>query len=683
MTPPIAKRVEFVTELHGIRRTDDYHWLREKENPEVTQYLEAENAYLKHSMAHLADLEETLYQEMRGRIQESDLEVPVQDGAYWYYSRTEEGKQYRVYARKLEHLAAPEEILLDLNAIQQAEQLDFLQLGVYSHSPDHRLLAYGLNTDGGEKFTIYIKRLSDNTVLETIENGYYSFAWASDNQHFFFTRVDAAMRPHQVYRRALGNNLETLVYEEFDEMFGVGVQRSKSGAYLQMICYAKITTEFRILPASEPLGKWQVFAPRVRAIEYRIAHLPGRGWLVSTNENAENGKLMLVPESNTLVQNAARENWTQWLAHDQNRLIEAVYPFDQHLVIWGREAGFTQLWVQSLEDQRLRRVPMPDAVYTIFPGSNLMMDANTFRCQYMSLAQPRQVLEIDLSTLERRVLKEDPVLGGFNKNQYVTERLEASSHDGAIIPISLVYKKGALERGATALYLYGYGAYGFSMDPFFSSSNLSLLDRGVIFAVAHVRGGQELGRKWYENGKWLKKKNSFLDFIACAEHLQSIGYTSPEKMVISGGSAGGLLVGATVTMRPDLCQVVVAKVPFVDALNTMLDSSLPLTVGEYDEWGNPNELEFYNYMASYAPFENTKPASYPHIYATAGLNDPRVSYHEPAKWLAKLRVQNTGDNSLVLRTNMGAGHGGSSGRFDHLREIANEFAFVLDKLGLA
>ncbi len=683
MTPPIAKRLDFVTELHGIRRNDEYHWLRDKENPEVIEYLEAENAYLKLSMTHLEALEETLYQEMRGRIQESDLEVPVQDGAYWYYSRTEEGKQYRVHCRKPENLDAPEEVLLDLNAIEQAEQLRFLQLGIYSHSPDHTLLAYGLNTDGGEKYTIYIKRLSDNTILEIIENGYYGFAWASDNQHYFFNRVDAAMRPHQVYRRKLGESLETLVYEESDEMFSLGIQRSKSGAYLQIVSYAKITTEFQILPANEPLGTWQVFAPRVRAVEYNLRHLPTRGWLVITNENAENGKLMLVPESNTTAQNATRENWTEWLAHDQNRLIEAVYPFDQHLVIWGREAGFTQLWVQSLEDQNLRRIPMPDAVYTIYPGDNPMMDSNVFRCQYISLVQPRQVLEINLSNLERRVFKEEPVLGGFDKTQYVTERLEATSHDGTIIPISLVYKKGALERGATGLYLYGYGAYGFSMDPYFSSNNLSLLDRGMIFAVAHVRGGQELGRHWYDHGKWLEKKNSFLDFIACAEHLQKIGYTSPEKLAISGGSAGGLLVGATVTMRPDLCQVVVASVPFVDVLNTMLDSSLPLTVGEYDEWGNPNELEYYQYMASYAPYENTKLAAYPHIFATAGLNDPRVSYHEPAKWVAKLRVQNTGDNSIVLRTNMGAGHGGSSGRFERLREVANEFAFVLDKLGLA
>jgi oligopeptidase B len=679
-TPPIARRTALTHDLHGDSRPDDYHWLRDRDNPETIAYLEAENAYLKEVMQPLEGVQETLYAEMRARIQEADLEVPARYGAYWYYSRTEEGRQYRVYCRKHGSLEAQEEVLLDLNAVQESGGYAYLRLGVYEVSPDARLLAFALDTNGSEKYHLQIRNLETGETLETIDDVYYGLEWSADSRHVFYTRVNASMRPHQIWRCELGSANDALVYEETDETFFLGISKTSSEAWLCLTSNASVTSEARLIPAAAPLTPPVIFKPRVRGLEYSISHLPGRGFLVRLNADAPNFEVRLAPETNTAEQNSRLEGWRPWLPHDPARLVSSVMAFQDHVVIWGREAGFTQLWVMD-DAHGLRHVSMPDAVYSVYPGTNLEFDTVDFRFQYVSLAQPRQVSELNLNTLERRVLKEDPVLGGFDASQYVTQRLEATSSDGVKVPISVVYRKDALDAGSAPLYLYGYGSYGASMDPYFSNARLSLLNRGVVFAIAHVRGGQELGRAWYEDGKLLRKRNTFSDFIACAEHLIALGYTSSAQLAISGGSAGGLLVGAAVTMRPDLFRVVVASVPFVDVVTTMLDDTLPLTTNEYDEWGNPNDATFYTYMKSYSPYDNTVPAAYPHLFVTAGLNDPRVSYHEPAKWVARLRAVHSSDAQIVLHTNMGAGHGGSSGRFDALREVAMEYAFVLDRIG--
>ncbi len=679
-TPPTARRDTQVHTLHGDTRNDDYGWLREK-TPETIAYLEAENAYLKEVMEPLAGFQETLFQEMRSRIKEADLEVPARRGEFWYYSRTEEGKQYRVHCRKRGSLETTEEILVDLNEVAEAGGYPYLQLGGLNATPDGKLLAYLLDTDGSERYTLHVKDLASGATLETIENAYYGLEWSADNAHLFFVRADAQMRPYQIWRHQIGSAEDSLVLEEADETFFLGISKTRDGSWLKLSSNASVTSEVRLIPAAAPLSEPTIFKPRVRSLEYGLEHLPGQGFLVRTNEGgAQNFKIMLVPEGNSSAQNAAMAGWTDWLTHSPERLISAIIPFQNHVVIWGRQGGFTQLWVKRGAD--LRHVSMPDAVFSVYPGANLEFESATFRLQYVSLAQPRQVMDLNLNTLERTVLKQDEVLGGYDPSQYVTERLEATAQDGTRIPISLVYQKGATQNGPAPLYLYGYGSYGISMDPTFSSSRASLLDRGVIFAIGHVRGGQELGRAWYEHGKLLEKRNSFSDFIACAEHLIGHGYTSSDRLAISGGSAGGLLVGATANLRPDLFRVVVADVPFVDVVTTMLDTTLPLTTNEYDEWGNPNDSQFYEYMKSYSPYDNVQATPYPNFFVTAGLNDPRVSYHEPAKWVAKLRAVKTDGNTILMHTNMGAGHGGSSGRFDALREVAMEYAFVLDRLGV-
>jgi oligopeptidase B len=680
--PPVAKRVPQTFTLHGDERVDDYHWLRDRADPDTVPYLEAENAYLEAVMAPLADLRETLYTEMRARIQESDLEVPARRGEFWYYSRTEEGKQYRVHCRKRGSLEGTEEVLLDLNAVAQDGGYGFLQLGGMAVSEDGTRVAYLLDTDGSERYRLHVKDIETGEVIATIADAYYGLEWSADGEHLFFVRADTQMRPHQIWRHTLGAGTpDSLVLEEPDETFFLWLSKTRSRAWLRLTARAGVTTEVCLIPSDAPLETPRLFKARERGLEYSVEHLPDTGFLVRHNSRgAVNFMVSLAPEGNTADQNAGLEGWTTWLAHSPARLVSAVMPFRSHVVVWGREGGFTQFWVHGASGAQ--HITMPHAAVSVYPGTNLEFDAPAFRLQYTSLAQPRQVIDVDLATLGQTVLKTDPVLGGYDPDAYVTERLEVTSTGGARVPVSVIYKRGALEGGPARLYLYGYGAYGISLDPYFSSNRVSLLDRGVVFAIAHVRGGQELGRQWYEDGKLLGKLHSFEDFIACAEHLIAEGYTSSPQLAISGASAGGLLVGACVTMRPELFKVVVAAVPFVDVVTTMLDTSLPLTTNEYDEWGNPNDPLFYQAMRAYSPYDQTVSAAYPNLFITAGLNDPRVSYHEPAKWIAKLRAVDTGDNTLVLHTNMGAGHGGSSGRFDALREVALEYAFVLDRLGV-
>jgi oligopeptidase B len=684
MTPPVAKRVAHTTTIHNETRDDHYHWLRDKQNPEVIAHLEAENAYLAELMKPLEAVRETIYQEMRSRIKETDLEVPAKRDNYWYYSRTEEGQQYRIYCRRHGGPDGEEQVLLDLNKIVEQNGYAYLQLGIYDVSPDHRHLAYALDTDGSEHFELYFLDLETQQLLpHRVSDVTYGFAWAADNRHFFFLRMDETMRPDQIYRRALGDINETLIYQEPDATFSLDVAVSDSMQWLFLGSHSKITTEIRVIPTAQPLETPRVFAPRVRGIEYSLEHLPQHNaFLVLTNDQAENFKLMLAPISNSLEQNATRTDWNEFVPHSDAVLLDGMKVFHDHIVLRGREGGFSQLWVLELKTKTLRRVPTTEEAHTIYPSANLEFDATVFRYQYLSLVQPRQVLELNFATFARTLLKQDEVLGGYDPSQYESKSFEAVSHDGVRVPISLVYRKGILDNGPAPLLQYGYGSYGSSSNPTFNSARLSLLDRGVVFAIAHIRGGEEMGRAWYENGKLLKKKNTFLDFIACAEHLIKEGLTSSDRLAIYGGSAGGLLMGAVLNMRPELFKVALAAVPFVDCVNTMLDASLPLTTGEYDEWGNPNEPQFYEYIKSYSPYDNVAATSYPHILATTGLNDPRVAYWEPAKWVAKLRELKTDHNHVALYTNLGAGHGGASGRFDVLKERALEYTFILEKLGL-
>lgn len=681
---PRARRIPHPHTLHADTRADDYYWLRERENPEVIAYLQAENAYLEQVMRPLEPLQERLYQEMLSRIQQTDLEVPVQDGPYFYYSRTEEGQQYRIHCRKkaasregLE--AAPEEVILDLN--QLAEGKAFLSVTLLKPSPDHRLLAYLQNEDGSDRYTVYVKDLRTGQLLpDRIGNVFLhaSLEWDASGEYLFYTQMDAAQRPFQLYRHRLGAApfTDPLLYEEADPTYRLYLAKSRSGRFLFAVSNSTTSDEVRYLETTQPESDWKVFAPRVRGVEYTLEH-HGDDFLILTNENAPNFRLLRSP-----LADPRRQNWQEFLPYRPEVYLQAVYPFARHLVLAGREGGLTQLWVHEFATGLTSRLHFPEPVYTITLGENPVFDTDRVLVQYQSLVTPRTVLELNLSTRDSQVLKQDPVLGGYDPGQYVSERVWATARDRTLIPISLVYRRGARDRGTAPLYLYAYGSYGSSADPTFNPNRLALLDRGVIFAIAHVRGGAEMGRGWYEDGKLLKKMNTFTDFIDGALHLIRTGYTTPEKLAASGRSAGGLLMGAILNLRPDLFKAVVAHVPFVDVVSTMLDASIPLTTLEWDEWGNPQDPQFYAYMKAYSPYDNVEAKAYPHLLVTTGLNDPRVAYWEPAKWVARLRELKTDSNTLLLKTHLGAGHGGSSGRYDQLKEVALEYAFVLDKLGI-
>lgn len=683
MQPPIAKKFPYSHSLHGDTRTDDYFWLRERDNPEVIQYLEAENAYLQAQMGHTAQLQEQLFEEMLSHIQQTDLEVPVQEGPYFYYSRTQEGQQYKIHCRKKatsreELEQAPEEVILDLN--QLAVGKAYLSVSVLKPSPDHRLLAYLQNEDGSDRYTVHVKNLETGELLPDRMEGVYlagSLEWNKSGAYLFYVLIDATQRPYRLYRHKLGAApfSDPLLYEESDPTFRLFVAKSRSGEYLFAASNSTLTDEVRYLQAANPEGQWRVFAPRERGIEYTLEH-HGERFFILTNQEARNFKLMTAP-----VADPAPERWQEFMPHRPEVYLQSIHPFARHLLVWGREGGFTQLWVHEFASGVTRRLSFEEPVYSVTVGENRVFDSDKLLLGYQSLVTPRMVLEVDLGTRESRVLKQDSV-PAYDPSQYVSERIWAPSRDGVQVPISLVYRRGARDRGPAPLYLYAYGSYGFSSEPTFSSNRLVLLDRGVIFAIAHVRGGAELGRPWYEDGKLLNKKNTFTDFIDCAQHLVQQGYTTPDQLAAMGGSAGGLLMGAVVNMRPDLFRAVVAHVPFVDVVSTMADASIPLTSLEWDEWGNPQDPQYYAYMKSYSPYDNLEAKAYPHMLVTTGLNDPRVAYWEPAKWVARLRELKTGANTLLLKTHLGAGHGGSSGRYDRLKEIALEYAFILDKLGL-
>ncbi len=675
--PPRAKVIPKKDTLFGDVRIDNYYWLRERDNPEVLDYLKAENAYTEAVMEPTKALQEKLFREMKGRIKETDLSVPVKWGGYYYYSRTEAGKQYRIHCRKKGSMKAPEEVLLDEN--QLAKEHDFLRIGVREVSPDHRLLAYSVDTSGSETYTLYIKNLETGELLsDAIPNTYYSVEWGNDNRTLFYTVLDAAKRPYKLYRHVLGNPPEKdeLVYHEPDEKYFVSLYKSKDREYIFLELESQITTEVRFLNANQPQESFRVIHPRQHEMEYSVEHHSGSFYIL-TNDQAKNFRLMKTP-----VDHPGKKYWQEVVPHREDVMLEGMEMFKNHLVLFERKSGLRHIHITDFRYNTSHDIDFPEPVYTVWRDQNPEFDSNILRFSYTSLVTPKSIYDYNMDTRKRRLMKQEEVLGGYDPKQYQSERIFAEAPDGTKIPISVVYKKGFRKDGSHPFYLYGYGSYGATIEPYFNSNRLSLLDRGFGYAIAHVRGGGEMGRQWYEDGKLLKKKNTFTDFIACAEHLVGQGYTIPNKLVIAGGSAGGLLMGAVTNMRPDLFNTVIAKVPFVDVLNTMLDPTIPLTVTEYEEWGNPNIKEYYFYIKSYSPYDNVEAKAYPNMFVTAGLNDPRVQYWEPAKWTAKLRAHKTDDHLLLLKINMGAGHGGASGRYDYLKEIALEYSFIFDCLDI-
>ncbi|WP_310487909.1 S9 family peptidase [Chamaesiphon sp. VAR_69_metabat_338] len=680
MQPPHAAKLAHQIEIHGDAIVDDYFWLRDRDNPQVMEYLKAENDYTEQVLQPHAELRESLFQELKAQVKEDDLSVPVKKDDYYYYSRVAAGKQYAIHCRKRGDLNSPEEIILDEN--QLAEGKPYFQLGTFSISPNHQLLAYAEDIDGSETYTLRIKNLATGELLpESIANTYYSLEWVNDNQTFYYTVLDDNLRPYRLYRHTIGQPIEgdELIYEEQDSQFFVGCDKSRDDRYIFLTTGGKITSEQYFISADEPHGTFSIVTPRQKGHEYSVSHHEGFFYIL-TNDNAQNFRIM-----RTLVSQPQQQYWVEYIAHDPDRLIEGIDEFKDYLIISERYQGLGQLRAIELQSQASHYLEFDDPTYLVFGAANWEYDTQKFRFGYTSLVSPMTVFEYDLRSLgvgsaesrSKTILKQNEIPGGYDPNQYHSERIFARSHDGVEVPISIVYRRDFKRDGTQPLYLYGYGSYGASIDPGFSTNRLSLLDRGFVYAIAHIRGGSELGRYWYESGKFLRKKNTFLDFVACAEHLIAEKYTSAGNIAIAGGSAGGLLVGATINLKPELFKAAIAQVPFVDVLNTMLDADLPLTQLEYDEWGNPADEEFYRYIRSYSPYDNVEAKAYPHLLITAGLNDPRVTYWEPAKWTAKLRSLKTDNNLLLLKTNLDSGHGGASGRYEYLKDIALEYTFLL------
>jgi oligopeptidase B len=673
--PPIAPRRPKVLEKHGDRRIDPYYWMREKDNPEVRAHLEAENAYTEAVTAPTAELRERLYREIVGRIQETDTSAPSYFKGYWTYTRTVEGLDYEIYCRRPESMEAPEEVLLDGNQLAQGH--DYFELGFLEHSPDQNVIAYAADFTGAELFELRFRDLRTGSELEDVlQDVYYGAAWAADGGTFFYVKTDAAMRPFQVWRHRLGTSpdRDVMVLQEDDERFELSVEPTKSERYIVFSSTSQVTAECRFLAANEPEAEPRLIEPRRQGIEYSVDHQEDR-FLILTNDGARDFHLMAAP-----VSDPGQASWVEVVPERYGVRINFTDVHKNHVVMGQRSDGLQRLEVLDCTSGEIHMVEQPDAAYTAFPGSNPVYDSEVMRFFYTSLTAPFSAVDYDMRTRKRTLVKEQPVRGGYDRADYVAERLWATAPDGVQIPISLVRRRDLQRNGGNPTLLYGYGAYEVSNDPMFDPARLSMLERGFVFAIAHVRGGGELGRGWYEGGKFMNKTNTFTDFIACASHLIDQGYTSSRQLAIRGHSAGGLLIGAVLNSRPDLFSCAVAQVPFVDVVTTMLDETVPLTVSEYEEWGNPNDVEYYEYMKSYSPYDNVRAADYPAMLVTAGFNDPRVSYWEPAKWVAKLRATNPEQLQLLLQTEMGAGHSGPSGRYESWREEAFVTAFVLSQL---
>lgn len=681
LTAPKAaiKPKELVTNNH--KRIDNYYYLNERENPEVIKYLKDENAYLDQVLAPVKDLQIKLFDELKGRIKQQDESVPYKEGNYYYYSRYITGGEYPIYCRKTGSLQGPEEIMFDGNAMAKGH--NYYQLGGYEVSDNDELAVFAEDTVSRRLYTLRIKNLKTGKIYpEAIKNTEAgSFAWATDNKTLFYIKKDPqTLLGYQVFRHVLGTNpkSDVLVYEEKDNQFYMGLSRSKSKKYIEIgVDHNGVATEYRLLEASQPTGEFKVFLPREKGHEYDIVHYKDK-FYVRTNWKAENFRLMEVPEGKT----ADRAAWKEVIAHRPDVYLANMDVFVNHLVLGERKAGLTNIRVINQKTKADEYLDFGEPAYVASIAYNPDFNTNILRYGYASLTTPNSTFDYNMDTKEKTLKKQQEVLGGFDKNNYVSERVYATVRDGVKVPVSLVYRKGTKKDGSAPLLQYAYGSYGASMDPGFSSTRLSLLDRGFIYAIAHIRGGQEMGRRWYEDGKMLKKKNTFNDFVDVSKYLIDNKYTSSDKLFAMGGSAGGLLMGAVINQAPQLYRGVVAAVPFVDVVTTMLDESIPLTTGEFEEWGNPKNKTYYDYMLSYSPYDNVEKKAYPNLLVTTGLHDSQVQYWEPAKWVAKLRAMKTDNNQLLLHTNMEAGHGGASGRFQALKEIALEYAFILNLVGV-
>ncbi|GAA0874902.1 oligopeptidase B [Wandonia haliotis] len=679
VTPPVAEKVPFELEKHGDVRVDNYYWLNNREDQKVIDYLNAENAYYEEMTAHTKAFQEDLFQEMKSRIKEDDESVPYFKNGYYYITRFEKGKDYPIYSRKKGSLDAPEEILFDCN--EMAEGHSYFNLGGLNVSPDNNLVAFGVDYVSRRQYTIQVKNLKTGEIYpEKITNTTGGSSWANDNKTLFYTRNnEVTLRSDKIYKHKLGESPESdqLVYEEKDDTYNTFVYKEKSQKYLLIGSSSTVSDEYRYLDANNPDGEFKILQKRERGLEYGVSYYDGKFYIVTNKDNATNFKLVTCPENKT-----SKENWTDLIPHREDVLLEGIDIFKNYLVISERSGGLSKLRIRSWDTSTDYYLPFDSETYTAYTTSNVEFDTDVVRFGYQSMTTPASVMDFNMTTQEKTLLKEQEVPGGtFDKNNYVEERIWATAEDGTKIPMSVVYRKGMEKNGKNPVLQYAYGSYGYTIDPYFSTTRLSLLDRGFIFVLAHIRGGQYMGRQWYEDGKMLKKMNTFTDFVDCSKHLIAEKYTSAEHLYAQGGSAGGLLMGVVINIAPELYNGVVSQVPFVDVVTTMLDDSIPLTTGEYDEWGNPNDKEYYDYMLSYSPYDNVKAQAYPNMLVTTGLHDSQVQYWEPAKWVAKLRDMKTDDNLLFMDTNMDAGHGGASGRFESLKETAKVYSFLLDLEG--
>lgn len=679
ITPPKAKKVPKELVTHGHLRIDNYYWLNERDNQEVVDYLETENNYISEVMNHTEPLQEKLYEEIRSKIKEADESVPYLENGYYYYTRTVEGGEYYFQCRKKGSLDAPEEIMLDVN--KKADGYAYFAVGSGAVSPDNKILAYAVDTVSRRNYSIYFKNLETGEIMpDIIPMSTGNVVWSNDNKTVFYVvRNETTLRSERIMKHTLGTPVsdDVEVFFEDDDTFSVSISKTKSGQYLMIVSNSTLTNEFRYLDANNPTGHFEVFQPRIRGLEYSVNHA-GDYFYIRTNLDATNFRLMRTPLEKTGV-----ENWQEVIPHRSNVFLTGFDLFKDFLVVQEKMDGLNHLRIMPWQGASEHYISFEEEVYTVGMNMNRVFDADLFRFSYASLTTPTSTFDYNMKSRERIILKQDEILGGFNASEYETKRDYATASDGTKIPLSIVYRKGFVKDGSRPALLFGYGSYGFTMEPSFRMNILPLLDRGFMYAIAHIRGEQFYGRQWYEDGKMLKKKNTFTDFNAAAEHLINEKYTSADKLFAKGGSAGGLLMGAVVNLRPDLYKGIIANVPFVDVVTTMLDESIPLTTSEFDEWGNPKEEEYYYYMLSYSPYDNVEPKKYPAILVTTGFHDSQVQYWEPAKWVAKLRDMKTDDNLLLFQTQMDFGHGGASGRFQWIKDLALEYAFIFDQLGIS
>ncbi len=675
--PPVAEVVPDTFENFGQKRIDNYYWLKDKNNPKVIEYLNAENEYTESVMASTKELQQTIYDEILGRIKEDDESYPSYINGYWYYSRTEKGKQYRTYLRRKGSLDAEEEVIFDVNKMAEGKSA-FIFAG-YSVSPDNNKVAYLFNETGSyAEYVMKIKDLNTDEEIGFTVIGATSVTWANDNNTLFYGVIDQTLRPYQIHRRGLNEHQSTLIYEEKDAKFRTYVSGTKTKEYIFIGSASSTTSDERYISADRPLDEFKVFMPRVKDVEYSV--FPHKEKFFVSYKDRENLNSMIYEVPLTGYED--KSTWKVFLPHDDEARLEGIDIVKDYISVELRREGLTEIIVMSLNGGDTKKIVFPEPVYSASMGGNPEYEATTIRYTYTSLNRPTTLYEYNILTGESIKLKEQEVPSGFNPDDYTVERLWATAPDGVLVPMAIVYKNGLKKDGSNPALIYSYGSYGYSTDVHFSASMYSLIDRGFVYAIAQIRGGSDLGEQWYEDGKLLNKKNTFTDFIACSEKLINDGYTSSDKLAAMGGSAGGLLMGAVSNMRPDLYQTIVAQVPFVDVINTMLDDTLPLTTGEYEEWGNPNEEEYYNYILSYSPYDNISAQDYPNILVTGGINDSQVLFHEPAKYTAKLRALKTDNNILILKMNMESGHGGATGRYEGIKETAFDFAFILNRVGI-